>query len=154
MGESEALHRRMVEGNVMVTVAQTMARDQKFPIENVSDAYTITINEDSAAGEIEPNSIEADANALVLTNELRGYLDTRQDVDLLRWTGEDGMYNVIVRADGLPVVWRVSDGKPRSPGAATVELHKGDMVRIERGDRTSKGPLSGRDVLWSIVVTK
>ncbi|CAN5827208.1 hypothetical protein BH11MYX3_BH11MYX3_25720 [soil metagenome] len=154
VGESEELHRRIVEGPVMVTVAQTMARDQKFPIENVSDSYTITIAEDPAAGEVEPNSIDADANPLVLTQELRGYLDTRQDVDLLRWTGEDGMYNVIIRADGLPLVWRVSDGKPRSPGAASVELHKGDMVRLERGDRTANGPLPGRDVLWSIVVTK
>ncbi len=154
VGESELLHRRIVEGPVMVTVAQTMSKDQKFPIENVSDAYTITISEDPPAGEVEPNSIDADANPLVLTQELRGYLDTRQDIDLLRWTGDDGMYNVVVRADGLPVVWRGPDGKPRSPGGASVELHKGDMVRIERGDRTSKGPLPGRDVLWSIVVTK
>ncbi len=154
VGDSELLHRRLVEGPVMVTVAQTMARDQRFPVENVSDAYTITITEEPLAGEVEPNSIEADANPLVLTQEVRGYLDTRQDVDLLRWTGEDGMYNVVVRSDGLPVVWRVADGKLRSPGAATVQLRKGDMVRLERGDRASKGPLPARDVLWSIVVTK
>ncbi|MBL0212861.1 MAG: protein kinase [Myxococcales bacterium] len=154
IGETEVLHRRMFEGSVMVTVAQTIHKDQKFPIENVSDAYTVLVTEDSPQGETEPNSIDADANPLKLTEELRGYLDTRQDVDLLRWTGEDGIYNVVVRADGLPLVWRVADGKPRTPGAASVELHKGDTVRLERGDRTGTGPLPGRDVLWSIVVTK
>ena len=148
------LHRRVFEGSVMVTVAQTIHKDQKFPIENVSDAYTVLVTEDTASGETEPNSIDADANPLKLTEELRGYLDTRQDVDLLRWTGEDGMYNVVVRADGLPLMWRVADGKPRTPGAASLELHKGDTIRLERGDRTGTGPLPGRDVLWSIVVTK
>ena len=154
LGETEVLHRRSVEGPVVVTVAQTMGKDQKFPIENVSDPYTITISEEKAPGEREPNSIDADANPLVPTEELKGYLDTRTDVDLLRWTGEDGTYNVVVRADGLPLTWRVSDGKPRTPGAATVQLHKGEMVRLERADRSEKGSLPGRDVLWSIVVTK
>jgi hypothetical protein len=59
-----------------------------------------------------------------------------------------------VRADGLPLTWRVADGKPRTPGAASVELHKGDMIRLERADRADKGSLPGRDVMWSIVVTK
>ena len=154
VGESETLHRRTVEGAVTVTVAQTMGKDQKFPIENISDAYTITVTEETGPGEVEPNSMDADANSLVPTEELRGYLDTRQDVDLLRWAGPDGLFNVIVRADGLPLVWKVSDGKPRTPGAATVELHKGDTVRLERADKGGKGPLPSRDVLWSIVVTK
>ncbi len=154
VGEAEALHRRMAEGAVTVTVAQTMGRDQKFPIENVSDAYSITVTEETGPGEIEPNSMDADANSLVPTEELRGYLDTRQDVDLLRWAGPDGTYNVVVRAEGLPLVWKLPDGKPRTPGAATVELHKGDTLRLERADKAGKGPLPGRDVLWSIVVTK
>jgi hypothetical protein len=154
LGEPEVLHRRAVEGPVVVTVAQTMGKDQKFPIENVSDPYTITITDEKGPGEREPNSIDADANPLVPTEELKGYLDTRTDVDLLRWTGEDGTYNVVVRSDGLPLTWRVADGKPRTPGAATVQLKKGEIVRLERADRTEKGSLPGRDVLWSIVVTK
>ena len=154
VGDSEVLHRRSVEGPVMVTVAQTIAKDQRFPIENVSDPYTITVTEETGPGELEPNSIDADANPLVLTEELRGYLDTRQDVDLLRWTGADGTYSVVVRADNLPLSWRVGDGKPRSPGEASVELHKGDILRLERTDRAGKGTLPARDVPWSIVVTR
>ena len=76
------------------------------------------------------------------------------DVDLLRWTGESGSYNIVVRADGLPLVWRLPDGKPRTPGAATIELQRGDVIRIERTDRGGKGALDGRDAQWSVAVTK
>ena len=114
----------------------------------------MTVTEETSQGEVEPNGIEADANPLVLTEELRGYLDTRGDVDLLRFTGESGSYSVVVRADGLPLTWRVGDGKPRTPGAATVDLAKGDFIRLERADKGGTGALPGRDVMWSIVVTK
>jgi hypothetical protein len=86
--------------------------------------------------------------------ELHGYLDTRLDIDLLRWTGGDGTYTIVVRADGLPLEWRIGEAKPRTPGAATVELHKGDLIRIERTDRAGHGSLVGRDTTWSVVVTK
>jgi hypothetical protein len=59
----------------------------------------------------------------------------------------------VVRADGLPLAWRIGDGKMRTPGAATVELHKGDIFQLERTDRDGRGPLTARDVTWSVVVT-
>jgi serine/threonine protein kinase len=154
MGEGEALHRRAIQGPAMIVVGQTMAKDQKFPTENVSDPYTLRVTVETLPGEIEPNNTDADATALVLTQELRGYLDMRQDVDVLRWDGDDGQYTVIVRADGLPMVWRLSDGKARTPGGANVTLRRGEMIRFERTDRNGKGPLVGRDARWSIVVTK
>jgi serine/threonine protein kinase len=154
IGETETLHRRAIDGPLVVTVAQTIAKDQRFPVENVSDPYTLTVQEDKTAGEAEPNNIDADAMPLRMTEECRGFLDTRQDRDVLRWTGDDGTYNVVVRADGIPLAWRVADGKPRTPGAASVELHKGDLISLERTDRTDKGTLRGRDVMWSIIVTK
>ena len=154
MGAGEALHRREIDGPIVVTVGESLGRDQKLPIENVSDPYTLTVTEEKLAGETEPNNMDADANPLVLSEELHGYLDTRLDVDLLRWTGETGNYNIVVRADGLPLVWRLPDGKPRTPGAATIELHRGDLIRIERTDRGGKGALAGRDAQWSVVVTK
>jgi hypothetical protein len=154
VGEGEVMHRRGIHGSLIVTVAQTVAKDQKLPVENISDPYTLTVTEEPAAGgEIEPNGTEADANPLAPSEELRGYLDARADVDLLRWTGGDGTFDVIVRADGLPLAWRTPDGKMRTPGAASVELHKGDIIRLERTDRTERGPLHGRDVMWSIVAT-
>jgi hypothetical protein len=137
----------------VVTIEQTLASGQKLPVENVSDAYTLTVQDEAAAGEVEPNGTEADANPLVPGQELRGYLDTRADVDMLRWNGPDGDADVVVRADGLPLVWRTSDGKLRTPGAARVTLHKGEFIRIERGDRNDHGALPGRDAMWSVTAT-
>jgi hypothetical protein len=51
-------------------------------------------------------------------------------------------------------VWRLPDGKPRTPGAATVELHEGDVIRLERSDRNGQGVLTARDAPWLVVVTK
>jgi serine/threonine protein kinase len=155
VGEPEVLHRRAVDGPIVIAIDQTLAPGMKLPVENVSDAYTVTVlEEDPQAGEIEPNGTDADANPLELTRELRGYLDTRADVDMLRWAGPDGTYSVVVRADGIPLEWRIGDSKPRTPGAAQVKLAHGDLIRIERTDRTSKGALPGRDQPWSIAVTK
>jgi serine/threonine protein kinase len=154
IGEGEVLHRRSIDGPLVVTVGQTIPKDQKYPVENVSDPYTLEVIEEPInEGETEPNGTDADANALDLTNELRGYLDSRQDVDVLRFMGADGNYHVVVRADGLPLAWRVGDGKMRTPGAASVTLKRGDLIRLERTDRAGKGSLVGRDVMWSIVVT-
>ena len=151
LGEGEAMHRRVFEGPVFVTVSQTMGRDQKLPVENVSDPYTLTVVEERTdAGELEPNNMAADATPLAPTYELRGYLDTRSDVDLLRWTGDTGRYIVVVRGDGLPLTWKLADGKARTPGEAMVELTKGELVRIER--IPSGDGLPGRDAPWSIVV--
>jgi len=154
LGAGEVLHRREIDGPVVITVGETPAKDQRYPIENVSDPYTLTVTEEALAGEAEPNNMDADATPLVLTEELRGYLDTRLDVDLLRWTGQDGSYQIVVRAEGVPLLWRLPDGKARTPGAAAIELHKGDRIRLERIDRGATGPLAGRDAPWSVVITK
>jgi serine/threonine protein kinase len=155
LGEPEMLHRRAVDGPIVISIDQTMMPGMTLPVENVSDTYTVTvIEEDPHGGEIEPNGTDADANPLELTQELRGYLDTRVDVDMLRWDGPEGMYSVVVRADGIPLEWRVGESKPRTPGAAQVKLAHGDLIRIERTDKAGKGPLPGRDQTWSIAVTK
>jgi eukaryotic-like serine/threonine-protein kinase len=155
VGDGEILHRRAIDGPIIVTVAEVSPKDGKLPVENVSDAYTLSVTEEKAEhGETEPNSSDADANPIELNDELRGYLDTRHDVDLVRWAGNDGTYNVTVRADGLPLQWQAADGKHRTPGAApNIALHRGDILRIERSDANGSGPLVGRDAMWSIVVT-
>ncbi|HEX8111960.1 MAG TPA: hypothetical protein VF516_29715, partial [Kofleriaceae bacterium] len=153
----EVLHRRRVDGPLVITVTgaikDAVGKDP-LPVENVSDPYTLTVTEEApGAGETEPNNGEADANPLVLTEEMRGYLDTRDDVDLLRWTGESGSYRIVVRSDGRSLVWRLPDGQARTPGATTVELHRGDVIRLERTDRGGKGAPGG-DHRWSVVVTR
>ncbi len=154
VAEAESAHRRTVTGPVVITLGQPLARPPARPMENVSDPYTLTVTEDAPGGEQEPNGSDVDATPLALGTELRGYLDVRDDVDLLRWTGDPGAYDVTVRADGLPLAWRPGDGKPRSPGAARVELTRGEVLRIERTDRTGTGTLPGRDATWSIVVSR
>ena len=153
VGVGEVLHRRQVDGPVVITVGEAIAKGAQ-PIENVSDPYTLTVTEETLAGETEPNNLDADANPVVLTEELRGYLDTRDDVDVLRWTGDSGSYHIVVRADGVPMVWRLPDGQARTPGAAAIELHKGDVIRLERTDRGGKGGPVARDGAWSVVVTR
>jgi hypothetical protein len=153
VGDGEAVHRRAVDGPVTITIAQTMAREQKLPVENVSDPYTLVVTEEvPEGGEIEPNNMEADATELAPGLEVRGFLDSRADVDLLRWTGGSGTFDVVVRVDGVPLQWRVGDGARRTPGAARVELSRGAVIRIER--RPQPGPLVGRDAPWSIVVPR
>jgi serine/threonine-protein kinase len=151
LGEGEVLHRRAIDGQLVVTVGQTVPKGQ-LPVENVSDGYTLKVIEETQVGETEPNTSDADANPLEPTQELRGYLDARDDIDQLRWTGADGEYNVVLRAEGLPLTWRLGDGKLRTPGSAKVTLKRGDVIRLERSDRVGSGTLSARDVMWSIVV--
>jgi serine/threonine-protein kinase len=154
IGDGEVLHRRAIDGPLVVTISEKLASGQKMPVENVSDPYTLTVAEEAPEdGETEPNNSEADATPLPAGTELRGYLDARDDIDVLRWTGGEGTYDVVVRADGLPLGWRTGDGKMRTPGAATLALHAGELIRLERTDRDHTGPLIGRDVAWSIVVT-
>jgi hypothetical protein len=146
LGGGEALHRRAFEGAIYVTVGQTMVEGQR-PIENVSDAYELTVTEERAdAGEVEPNNADADATQLVSTHELQGYLDSKTDVDVLRWTGESGSYIVVVRGDG--VQWKLADGKPRTPGEASIELQQGSYIRIERMPNAP----ARNEFSWSIVV--
>ena len=150
VGEGEALHRRVIDGALIVSVSQTRIKDSKLPTENVSDQYELTIVEERAdAGEVEPNNMEADATPLLPTYELRGYLDTKDDVDQLRWTGESGTYIVVVRADGVPLQWKLGGGAARTPGEATIELKKGELIRIERNPAQAQ---TKRDGSWSIVV--
>ena len=117
-------------------------KDQQFPVENVSDPYTLTVTEETRGRRDRAQQHRRRREpARCSRDELRGYLDTRDDVDLLRWTGDDGTYSVIVRADGLPLAWRIGDGKPRTPGAATSSCTAATLIRLERTDRTDKGPL-------------
>jgi hypothetical protein len=151
IGEGETLHRRSIDGPLVVTVGETVPKGT-LPVENVSDAYTLTVVEEKLPGETEPNATDADANPLEPTHEVRGYLDSRNDVDTLRWMGPDGTYNVIVRADGVPLGWRVDDDKLRTPGSAKVKLAHGALIHLERTDKSSTGPLPARDTMWSLVV--
>ncbi|HEU0031730.1 MAG TPA: serine/threonine-protein kinase [Kofleriaceae bacterium] len=148
VGESEVMHRRVIDGPLIVTIGQKLQKELKLPVENVSDPYTLVVTEEPAQGETEPNGTDVDANELQPAIELHGYFDTHDDTDLLRWTGPDGKFNVTVRADGLPLVWQTADGTKRTAGVATIELHRGEILRLSRGKGT---PVRG--ATWSVIAT-
>jgi hypothetical protein len=148
IGDGEAIHRRAIDGALIVTVGQTIAKNDR-PVENVSDAYTLTVTEEPMkGGEIEPNGIDADANPIAVGEVVRGYLDVADDIDLLKFSGDDGTYAVTVRADDLPVAWQTADGMQRTAGVARVQLRRGEIIRIQRSPKgTGK-----RDATWSVEI--
>jgi eukaryotic-like serine/threonine-protein kinase len=157
VGEGEHLFRRAMEGPVFVAVESQLADGQTVPTENVSDEYTLVVRRDAAdaSWESEPNASQADANDVLPARELRGYLEARGDVDVLRWAGEDGNVTIDVRGDGVPLVWQTQDGQARQPGVARVHLKKGDLLRLSRSDQSTprKGGLPGLTATWSLIAT-
>jgi tRNA A-37 threonylcarbamoyl transferase component Bud32 len=152
-GASERLWRRVVTGPVLLEVAQ---RDPApgLPVENISDAYKLTVALDAPdpEWESEPNASAADASA-ISAGPLRGHLEARDDVDVLRWDGASGRYRVTIDAGAMPLVWRLADGVPRT-GSADVELTTGATIRIERADhdRPHAEVAPALDGTWTVSV--
>jgi serine/threonine-protein kinase len=135
VGDGEAMHRRSIDGPVTITIGQNVAKGA-LPVENVSDAYTLRVTEEPVkGGEIEPNGIEADANAIAAGEALRGHLDHGADVDLLRFSGTDGTYRVTLTTNDPTTIWQTGDGMQRTPGAASIALERGEIVKIRRGPK-------------------
>ena len=158
VGGSEALRRWRVDGPLVVEVTETMRPGQAFPTENVSDPYTLSVTADDpdAGWETEPNGNAPDATPIAPGTAVRGWLDGRVDVDLLRWEGDAGKVTVEVAADpALPLVWRGPDGVARERGAATLTLERGDILRLERTDRAlaHDAPLPGLAAPWTVIAT-
>ncbi|HRC56476.1 MAG TPA: serine/threonine-protein kinase [Kofleriaceae bacterium] len=156
VGEGEQVFRRMSEGSMLVAIESRRSDGQTVPTENVSDDYRlrVTLEAPDAGWEAEPNASAADANPLTPRQTLRGRLDSRGDVDVLRWSGPEGMALVEVQADGLPLAWQTPDGQVRAPGAVQVKLRNGDHVRLFRTDQAGrKGDVPGRTSPWSVTVT-
>jgi serine/threonine-protein kinase len=157
VAEGEYLFRRAVEGPVFVVVDSQLGDGQTLPTENVSDAYSLTVRREAqdAGWEQEPNATPTEGSALAPGRELRGRMEARADVDVLRWTGEDGTVAVEVRTEGIPLSWIAPDGTVRPPGAAVpLRLRKGDSLRLLRTDAGQrKGGLAGRTATWSVTAT-
>ena len=144
VGEGEVLHRRSIDGPLVVTVVETMRRTE-LPVENVSDPYTLTVTRRGARdGEIEPNDIDADANAARLTE---GAARLPRHARRRRHAALDGRRRRRSTSSCAPTACRSSGASPtasaRTPGAATVALHHGDLIRLERTDAHGSGPLVG-----------
>jgi serine/threonine-protein kinase len=157
VGVGETVRRRRIKGALIVKVEETMAPGQALPTENVSDHYTIAVREeaDVPGWEAEPNGGAADAMALAPGTRVSGYLDSRGDEDVLRWTGPPGRVRIVVSATEVPLTYRTADGKPRPQGAAIVDLRADELIRLERTDRDRPrgGALPGADAPWTVLAT-
>ncbi|HVV87548.1 MAG TPA: serine/threonine-protein kinase, partial [Kofleriaceae bacterium] len=155
IGGGEVTHRRAIDGPLSIEVGEVMTG--RWPVENVSDAYTLDVHEEKeeAGWETEPNNGTTDATALGAAAPVRGYLDARTDVDALRWDGPDGAVVVDVAAAGdLPLTWRGPDDVERPPGRASLTLHHGDLLWLRRTDRDQgKSAVTGADGVWTVTVT-
>jgi hypothetical protein len=148
LGEGEALHRRAIDGSLVVTIGETVPLGT-LPVENVSDAYTLTVTEEPLkGGEVEPNGIEADANAIVAGEQLRGYLDHVGDVDLLRFGGTGGTYTVTLTTSDPSVIFRpaTASSAPRHRPSRS----RGEIIRIVRGPKSTPK----REATWSFEIKR
>jgi hypothetical protein len=154
VGGGEVLHRRRGADKLTVEVGQVMTG--AWPIENVSDPYTleVVVEAPDPAWEVEPNAESSDATPAAPGAPVSGFLDARADVDALRWDGAGGDVLVdVVAPGGVTVSWSGPDGVPRS-GSATITLRRGDVVRLRRGDRDGpKGTLAGVEAAWTVTMT-
>ena len=156
VGEGEHVFRRASESALVVAIESRLAEGQPVPTENVSDEYRLLVKQEPAdpGWEREPNASNADANELMPGQALRGRLESRGDVDVLRWTGAEGTARVLVQADGVPLTWQTMDGQARAPGSAEVKLRPGDQLRLMRTDQAGrKGAVPGVTATWTVTVT-
>ncbi|HTJ42543.1 MAG TPA: serine/threonine-protein kinase [Kofleriaceae bacterium] len=156
VGGGEASHRRRVRGPIIVEIAEVMQPGQDWAVENVSDAYELTVAIDDKPGwEIEPDGSASDAVRVTLDAPMRGWLDSRRDVDVLRWDGPPGRYTVKVDAPQvLPIAWRINGAAGFGAGSIDVELATGDLIWLSRTDaaRPEGQPLPGEEDPWTLTV--
>ena len=159
VGAGEALRWFRVRGRIIVMVTE-VRRPDALPTENVSDVYRLTaeVVPGSVArdAESEPNDASSDAVPIAAGARVRGYLDRRDDVDLYRFDGPSGRYQVrVAGATDVPVEWQVgaTGGTGRE---SVVELAAGDIIRLGRADRgLARGQrLPGADEPYELAVSE
>ena len=156
VGGGEVIRRRRVASrSLTLEITERMTAGQRWPTENVSDRYALGVAADApdAATETEPNGGVTDATPATAGAAVRGWLDGRNDVDLVRWNGAAGTVTIDVAADpALPLVWRGPDGIERGPGRVATMLRTGDVLRLARSDRERPHSevLPGADLAWMV----
>ena len=155
VGHGERIRNHRTARPIVVLVTESMAGGPRLPTENVSDAYTLTVDlRPPAPGvELEPNDNLSDATPIGLGAPITGYLDRRLDDDVFRLTGEAGRYQLQVGgASKVPLTWEVSGGEPRRERTAIVDLGPGDTITLRRSDRDLGGDqeLPGADEPYAI----
>ncbi len=154
VGEGERLFRRAAQGALLVAIESVLAEGQPVPTENVSDEYALTVTEDAPdpAWETEPNASSADATELAPGVAVHGRLESRGDVDVVRWTGAQAEVQLEVTAPDVPLIWQGPDGETHQPGVTALRLGPGDILRLMRTDQTEhKGRVPGVTATWTVL---
>jgi len=129
-----------VRGDLYVRVTQAMRPGATTPTENVSDPYYLDVQATPAAPgiEMEPNDLQADALVVRPGSPIAGYLERRGDIDVFRFEGPAGSYQVrIGGAASVPLTWRIGDGEAHTERDLRVDLAPGDIVRLHRSDASA-----------------
>jgi serine/threonine-protein kinase len=157
-GHGESLRWYRVREPVVVMVSEAR-RPGTLPTENVSDTYRLTVRlvrgSEARDAEAEPNDTPSDAVALVAGEHMRGYLDRRDDVDLYRFDGPSGRYQVrVTGAADVPL--RCLVGSRELTGREQeLDLATGSLLRLTRSDGAlARGePLPGSDQEYELAIS-
>ncbi len=157
VGQGEWLRWYRVRGSIVLMVSEVRG-PRSLPTENVSDAYrlrAVLIRGATARdAEVEPNDAPSDAAPLAAGERMRGYLDRRDDVDLVRFEGKPGRHRVWVSgAADVPIAWRHGT-RELSGREQVLDLSTGDLLRLARSDHALPHgqPLPGADQIYVLEI--
>ncbi|MFH0899456.1 MAG: serine/threonine-protein kinase [Pseudomonadota bacterium] len=146
LGEGESIPNLGVKSETVFVAIQESRHSlqARGPTENVTDEYQFvaTVSEPSPDEEVEPNDLATDATPISAESPRRGYLGRHHDLDLYRFCGRTGPYQIAFSAPStIPTRIRVGGGdalKTQSDPMVVATLHEGTIIAIERADPEPK----------------
>jgi serine/threonine-protein kinase len=166
VADAEGIGQREILPNLGITsdpiyleVVESREGTAHPPTENLSDEYMLTagLAAPAAGEELEPNDSAAQANPLAAGQPLHGTLARAGDVDMFRFTGAEGRYDIaLTGAPAAQVALRADETALRGRrGRAT--LRPGSLITVERVDGpVAEGPravVHGTSDPYELVVT-
>jgi hypothetical protein len=145
VGSGELIRRLRVRKALVVSVSGVLDTNAgPLPVENVSDPYQlrVAIGPEDARLESEPNDSPADANELMAGTAVSGHLDHRGDVDVFRFGGSAGRYQLLISGGPeVPFEWKLGDSASwESKMRSEVELSAGATLHLRRSPSQAPQP--------------
>jgi serine/threonine-protein kinase len=122
------------DGTVYLAVLESRVGPPHAPTENLSDSYALTVRLEPPRDdeELEPNDSEAEANAIAAGRSMHGTLATPGDVDMFRFTGAEGRYEIqVTGADEVKLTIRIGDAAVKGRKARAA-LKPGTVIAVAR----------------------
>jgi len=160
VGDKEVLpNLGVTDGTVYLAVVESRVGPPHRPTENLSDSYALTVQLEPPRDdeELEPNDADATANAIAAGRPLHGTLARPGDVDVFRFTGAEGRYEVqLAGADEVKLTLRVGDA-PVKGRKARVALRPGSLIVVERTEElapegAARPTLAGLESVYTLSV--